>query len=253
MNKKNKKVAPNCEILILDLSDAILPENWPTNIPLQINVTKGNHDKSFDIVENDTWFPSLRTYVEENSRYLNVEASRKLPIGINENGLLIGSHISDQNGNIIIQGKNKKAYLEQKQQKENETAATIASLKEKYPLIKDSFIIEFNDTVNLLLKDITRPIDSHTMIYDTFNDIFIAGGGSLYPSGATAALGAYSSVIDFDALNAVLQLFEPTELKLLKDGLSDVGSYSPLHSLMAGWTDTFILKQNKPNSKPKHR
>ncbi len=237
-------------IYTLDLSDAILPENWPTNLPKQLKVKKGSNILNYDIIEEPEWAKTLRDFVEKNSRYLDVAKSRELPIGINHFNLPIGSIISDEDGNIIAQGKNKKTYLKQQQDKQEKHAQQISELQLIYPHIKEEFLIEFNDSVKLLLNEQTvRPLSNAHNIYDTFNDLLIAAGGSLYRDGSTASLGAYSSTIDYNALNTVFDLFQKEELSLLKDALEEVGSYSPLHSVMRGSLETYIEKAGSAKKK----
>lgn len=218
----------------LDLTNAILPASWPSDIPLLIQLQTGQYQKDYDIFpQNNSWYDSLLNYVSKNRFYSQTESKSQFPIGINKNAIFVGAKIYDVNQNLVAQGKDRQLYIKEETKKKQELENTLIPLREKFPGIKDKYLIEFNESQESLLKAY-QPIKNTNTAYDVFNDIFMAGGGSTYSDKLIASLGAYNSVIDFEVLKCTLSLFDKNELKILEESFESLSYLTPIHSLIHG-------------------
>ena len=244
--KKNQKEIKN---FILDLTDAILPENWPFDIPLLIQLETGQHQKDYDITPQEfPWYNSLLNYVSKKRFNSQTDSKFNFPIGINKNAMFIGAKIYDSDKNLVAQGKNRYEHLKEESEKKQELENQLAPLRKKFLGIKDKYLIDFNETQESLLKSY-QPIKNKNTVYDTFSDIFMSGGGSTYNDKSLASLGAYSSVIDFEVLNCTLLLFEKNELKLLEESFEELSYLTPIHSLIHGQIKSKNNEKHKKNNK----
>lgn len=244
--KKIKKYNLPIEFFTLDLTDAILPKSWPSDIPLVLKLQTGQHEKNYDIVVSDEpWYNSLLKFVSKNS-YNSKDES--LPIGINAARMQIGAKIYNSEQVLVAQGKNKELYLAEFAKEANELENFLIELRASFPGIKDKYLIDFNETQQLLLKD-DRPLTHYNTVFNTFNDIFMCGGGSTYSDGSLACLGAYNSLIDYEVLNCVINLFNKEELVLLQEATEGLCYLSPIYSLINGQIQARNEKQNKPRIK----
>jgi hypothetical protein len=243
---KTKKPKVPIEFFTLDLTDAILPKAWPSDIPLLLKLQTGQHEKKYDIVANDEpWYQSLLKFVAKN-QYTTKDDT--LPVGMNGTSMHIGAKVYDANQKLVDQGKNKKLHLQEVLQKSHDLEQTLIPLREKFLGIKDKYLIEFNETQESLLK-CYRPILNKQTASEVFSDILLSGGGSTYQDGTLASLGAYSSVIDFNTLKCTLDLFEKEELKLLGEDSENFAYLTPIHSVINGQIQARLEKTNKPKMK----
>lgn len=244
--KKNKKQNNPIEFFTLDLTDAILPKDWPSDIPLVLKLQTGQHEKKYDIVISDeSWYQSLLKFVSKNQYGVKNDT---LPIGMNSTSMHIGAKLYDKNKELVAQGKDKKLHLQEVANNNSNLEQILIPLREKFLGVKDKYLIDFNETQELLLKS-SRPFITKETISNVFSDIFLAGGGSTYQDNSLASLGAYNSLIDFNALNCTLDLFEKDELKLLGDFFKNAAYLTPIHSIINGQIKTRNESFNKPKIK----
>lgn len=243
---KNKKQNSPIEIFTLDLTDAILPNGWPSDIPLSLKLQTGQYEKKYDIISSDeTWYKSLLKFVAKNQRK---PLDDSLPIGVNGNGLYVGAKIYDANQNIVDKGKSKKLHFKEIKQESDDLEQKLIPLREKFVGIKDKYLLEFNEAQDSLLKHY-RPLSENQTLDNVFSDILLAGGGSTYQDGSLASLGAYSSLLDFNVLKCTLDLFEKEELKLLGEVYENIAYLTPIHSLINGQIKAKNSKSQKPKMK----
>lgn len=243
--KKNK--TPPIENFTLDLTDAILPVNWPSDAPLILNLQTGQHQQHYDIIPSDMpWYKSLVKFVNRNPK---IPKDNTLPIGVSALQMHVGAVIYDKYQNIVAQGKNKEVYFKEVEQTQKNLEKLLNPLRKKFPSIKDNFLQDFNETQDSLLNTY-RPFENATMIYDVFCDIYYSGGGSTYEDGSTSSIGAYRSLIDFNTLKATLDLFDKNELELMVQASEKNAYLTPIHSVINGQIKSKI---NEHISKPKIR
>lgn len=234
---KKVNISVSDEILYLDISDAMMATGWPSGIPDIIPIRKGVHSFDYDIIENAEWGGILRNFVNSMR-----QISDTIPIGVSKNSLPIGSFIKDSTGNILVSGRDKEVYLKEIKDKKEKHDGKVLGLKLLYPYMDDKYIIDYSETIDLLFDNINKKDKGMQEVYDIFNDVLLSGGGSTYSSGDVAALGAWSSVIDYKVLGEVFKLFNKEDLVSLSEALLSMASYSPLHSVMNGQLNTYMEK-----------
>lgn len=239
---KNKKNKSNISKYILDLNDAIMPKDWPQSIPKLLDLETGKFEKDFDIVIKESdWYNDLKLFVNKNNVY---KLNSNLPIGLNKCSLPIGSKILNETKEIIALGKNRLIYEQNKFLEIKKLEEKLIYLKKKFPKIKKEYLIDFNDTQELLLNNNDRHLINGINIYNSFNDIFLAGGGSTYSDKKLASLGSYNSLLDFEVLDQTLSLFKIEEIKKLKKEFFNLAYLSPIFNLINTYIDNLILNEN---------
>ena len=242
--KKNKKLNLPIESFTLDLTDAILPKSWPLDIPLILKLQTGQYEKNYDIaVSDEPWYQSLLKFVAKNSY---ISKNESLPIGISATRMQIGAKIYNSEQVLVAQGKDKQLHLSEVAKESYELEQVLIRLRANFPGIKDKYLIDFNETQQSLLKDGHHLTHLNT-VFNTFNDVFMSGGGSTYSDGSSACLGAYSSVIDYEVLNCTINLFNKEELILLEEAAKDLSYLSPIYSLIYGQ----VKRKNEKSTKLK--
>ncbi|NCP98469.1 hypothetical protein GW796_10675 [archaeon] len=224
----------------LDLSDAIMPNNWPKEVPMILSLCSGKYQKDFDIIpKTESWYTSLLEFLK---------IGNDIPIGLSKNRLPIGSKVFDETNNIVCQGEDKNLYLKKIKKQNNDKENILKLLRIKFTGIKDCFLVDFNETVELLMNG-SRPFKTLTSVYDVFNDVFISAGGSTYQDNKSAALGAYNSIIDFNALKTTLNLFTKEEKILLREYLVEISCLSPIFKVLEGQIELDVNREDKTNKK----
>jgi len=239
MNKKLKQRIET-KSYTLDLSNAIMPKDWPKSIPTLLDLETGKFGKDFDIVvKDDNWYQDLKDFVIKSNRYNLVV---DVPIGLNINSLPIGSKVFNENKEVIALGRDRLVYEQKKALEVKELEDKLNSLRKIYPKIKDEYLIDFDETQELLLKG-NRPFTNGVNIYNTFSDVFLSGGGSTYSDKKVASLGAYNSLLDFEALDQTLGLFKFEEVKILSEELKSLSCLSPIYKLIQTVVDRLVVKE----------
>ena len=242
MNKKVKKLI---EFYTLDISNAIMPKDWPIEIPKQLKLKTGEHEKDFDVVvdENSKWGEIFLNYykTKNNRSYIDL----KLPIGLNKVGLPVGSKLLDASGKVIAKGANREKYETAIAQIKISEKNILEDLKPLYPNVQEKFLMDYHGTIESLKSYL--PLKTELNAYEVFVDIFQSGGGSTYQNGQTAMLGAYNSIIDFEVLKTTLRLFTREDLVLVDKAFKNYKDLTPIHSVISGQLDLFLNKKLKPS------
>jgi len=210
-----------------------------------LDLETGKFGKDFDIVvKEDTWYQDLKDFVVKSNRYyLAVDA----PIGLNMNSLPIGSKVLNENKEVVAVGRDRLVYEQKKALETKELETKLADLRNVFPKIKDKYLIDFNETQELLLRG-KRPFTNGINIYNTFSDIFLSGGGSTYSDNKVASLGAYNSLLDFEVLDQTLGLFKNEEVNILNEELKSLSYLSPIYKLIQTVVDRLVVKEENSGS-----
>lgn len=244
--KKSKITRPPIELFTLDLTDALLPKAWPVDIPLILRLQTGQYGQDYDIIPSDEpWYESLLKFVKKQ-QYTTKDDS--LPISVRSQNMHVGAKVYDANQKIVAQGKDRLVYLKEIEEKKESLEKILVPLREKFLGIKDKYLIDFNETQESLLETY-RPFTDAGTIFDVLNDIMMSSGASTYKDGSLASLGAYNSLIDFEVLNCILNLFNKEELVLLESATRQLSYLTPIHSVINGQVKSRNEKSTKPKMK----